>query len=195
MEDDRRSENPHRESPVLEYAALSGTWRQTGLVTVTTFANAWEANLALHKLNAEGIPATLADQEVIAASGGAYAGAVGGIKLQVPAGEVERARAALPQPGARTIVKCPRCGSKATHMVPQAPFVRMLVLLLLGMPSVLFGRRWRCEACGNQWRRSIYEESDDDEEEHGDRHKSNDEQENEEDEEAEDSIPRQPPVS
>jgi hypothetical protein len=49
-------------------------------------------------------------------------------------------------------------------MIPQSPPVRMIVLLLLGMPSVLFGRRWRCDACQNVWRRSIYEESDDDDE-------------------------------
>jgi hypothetical protein len=40
----------------------------------------------------------------------------------------------------------------------------MLYLLMLGLPYVLFGKRWICGACGNRWRRSIYEESDDEDE-------------------------------
>jgi hypothetical protein len=159
-------EEEPRDPPVLDYASLRGERRRTapGLVTVATFADTWEANLALGKLRAEGIEATLADQNIVAAGGGLYTGLAGGIKLQVPAGDEERALAVLPKRSTGERVKCPRCGSFDTRAVPIHPVLKMLYLLMLGLPYVFFGRRWTCAACGNAWRRSIYDEPDDEDE-------------------------------
>ena len=166
MRDDPERQDPagDRDPPVLDYAALRGERRRTGLVTVATFADAWEANLALGKLQAEGIAATLADQNIVAAGGGLYTGLAGGIKLQVAVADEQRARAALPKRSTGDRVKCPTCGAFDTRPVPTHPILRMLYLLMLGLPYVLFGKRWTCAACGNTWRRSIYEEPDDEDE-------------------------------
>jgi hypothetical protein len=145
----------------LNYAALQGQKRELGLVTVATYWDVWEANLALGKLRSEGIDATLADQNIVSSGGGFYANLTGGIKLQVAVGDAERARAALPRRSTPAPIKCPKCGSDQTRVLPQNTIVRMLCILLLGIPYVLFGRRWTCTACGNTWRRSIYDEPED----------------------------------
>jgi hypothetical protein len=170
MSTDPRSTESGRDSPqdpeppVLDYAALRGRKRELGLVTVASFWDAWEANLALGKLRAEGIEATLADQNIVSAGGGLYANLAGGIKLQVAVGDAERARAVLPQRGAPVPVKCPKCGFPQTRPVTQHVAVRVLFVLMFGLPYVLFGKKWACAACGHSWRRSIYDESEEDDE-------------------------------
>ena len=63
--------------PVLNYAqpGTVGGGKEQGamnLVTIATFAQAWEAHLAAGKLESEGIPAVIADENIINASGGLY---------------------------------------------------------------------------------------------------------------------------
>ena len=60
------------------------------LITIATFQQPVEAAMAQNFLDSEGIPSTLLDETTIA-TGWMLAGALGGIKLQVPAEHVERA--------------------------------------------------------------------------------------------------------
>src|SRR5690349_7452846 len=89
---------PPAEPINLGYAGpdLPRPGRATSLVTVATFAEAWEAHLAAGKLEADGIPTSIADENIVAAGGGLYTNLTGGIKLQVFATDVDRAMAALP---------------------------------------------------------------------------------------------------
>lgn len=60
------------------------------MVTVATFDNMVDAHIALGRLQAEGVPASLADEHLVQTDW-LYAIAVGGIKLQVEPALVERA--------------------------------------------------------------------------------------------------------
>jgi hypothetical protein len=64
------------------------------LVTVATFANSVEANLARNRLVEAGIKAFLGDEEAVNMAW-YWTSALGGIKLQVPEGDVDAALALL----------------------------------------------------------------------------------------------------
>lgn len=64
------------------------------MVTVSTFDNIIDANIALGRLQAEGVPCWLADANLVQVDM-LYSPAVGGIKLQVNDEWAERARIIL----------------------------------------------------------------------------------------------------
>lgn len=64
------------------------------MVTVATFDNMVDAHIALGRLQAEGIRATLADENLVQTDW-LYSIAVGGIKLQVADADAGRARLVL----------------------------------------------------------------------------------------------------
>jgi hypothetical protein len=67
------------------------------LITIATFGNAVEANLAKNRLETAGIHAFLADADTVDMAW-QLTGAVGGIKLQIPEGDEEVARSLLEKP-------------------------------------------------------------------------------------------------
>jgi hypothetical protein len=67
------------------------------LITIATFGNAVEANLARNRLETAGIRAFLADADTVDMAW-QLTGAVGGIKLQIPEGDEEVALSLLGQP-------------------------------------------------------------------------------------------------
>ena len=88
-------------------------------VTVAHYGDAGLAHVARLRVEADGIPCFIADENV-AVTAWHYALATGGIKLQVPRGDVERAEASLrycESPRVLMITDpncCPRCGSSST---------------------------------------------------------------------------------
>ncbi len=154
--------DPH---PVLEYASARQS-QSTKLVTIATFDQAWEAHLAMGKLENEGIPCVLADENVMAVGIGIYGNLMGGIKLQVPEPEVENARRLLPRRLRTTMVRCPKCKSTDTHDAPLSPGVKILFLCLLGLPYLFVEKRRVCLGCGWVWK-AVAEEADEDDDEEG----------------------------
>ncbi len=71
-------------------------WLENGVtvVTVATFENIVDAHIALGRLQAEGIPCHLSDENLVQADW-LYSIAVGGIKLQVEADFADHARRVL----------------------------------------------------------------------------------------------------
>ena len=143
------------------------------LVTIATFRDSWEAHLALGKLESEGIPAVLIDENSVG-RGGIY-GAIGvGIKLQVPAVDAERALAALPKRVRATIVKCPKCGATETRQIDFTPGVKILFLLMLGLPYLFVQKPWACLNCGHVWNMTLkedqYDDDDNEDDKPGDEH-------------------------
>ena len=122
------------------------------LVTIATFAQAWEAHLAAGKLESEGIAAVIADENMVGTGGGLYTNMVGGIKLQVPRVDRERALAALPQRVRAVETPCPRCRSTDTRQIDFSPGLKIFFLLLLGLPYLFVQRSWACLDCGYIWR-------------------------------------------
>lgn len=153
---------PDKPPHPLDYA----TPRQVRLVTIRSFADSFEANLALELLRAEGISGFLADQNMVAIGGGLYTNMVGGIRLQVPEEDAERALQLLPQPRNRRPVICPRCGSEdliCSHFLGWKTVLP--VLLLLGLPLIFTPPPCCCRACGHRWRQNSRESQDSDNDE------------------------------
>jgi hypothetical protein len=66
------------------------------MITVATFDNQADAHIAKGRLEAEGLSPVLGDNHLVQTDW-LYSAALGGIKLQVPSGEAERARQLLDQ--------------------------------------------------------------------------------------------------
>jgi hypothetical protein len=156
--------------PTLNYS-MPGTVPGAGamrLVTVATFGQSWEAHLACGKLEAAGIPAVLADENIVGTGGGMYTNMTGGIKLQVPAVDIERATALLPRRVRPVVVKCPNCGGTETRQAEFSPGLKAMFLVMLGIPYLLVERPWVCLGCGRVWKRDVEKEEEDEDEDEGD---------------------------
>ena len=133
------------------------------LVTVATFRDPASAHVARARLEAEGIPAFVADDNLLQIDW-VMSNAVGGVKLRVPAPYADDARAALavdasaelaatdaargPEPES---ARCPACGSPAIEPLGIERRSKALSLMV-GVP---FGFRrgvWRCATCDHRWR-------------------------------------------
>lgn len=153
--------DPQQPNPVLPYATPHADLGRRAWIVLRTYGNSWEANLAAGKLRAQGIPCTLADENIVSTGGVFYTGAAGGIKLMVMPEDAQNAQAFFPQGPKPALVKCPRCASAATCQEHAPLVLRLMGYALMGLPWLLFGCVWRCE-CGHRWRRSLYAEPDDD---------------------------------
>jgi hypothetical protein len=157
------------ESAPLNYARPGTERPSMSLVTIATFGHSWEAHLAAGKLEAAGIPAVLVDENINAVGGGIYTSMVGGIKLQVPQIDVDRALEALPRHVRISRVKCPKCGSDDTRQIDYSPGLKIFFLLLLGIPYLFVQKPWICLSCSNVWRappqQQKQEEKDDEDDE------------------------------
>ena len=92
------------------------------LVTLQTFPLLMEAQVVKSRLDAEGIQSFITDEHVMNLN--FYSNAVGGVRLQVRAEDLERAREALlarqpalelvetPEPSSDALAHCPKCGSR-----------------------------------------------------------------------------------
>jgi hypothetical protein len=132
------------------------------LETIARFRDLPAAQLARGRLEAEGIPAFLADQYFVGVNW-QLSYAVGGIRLQVPYEHAEEARniLALDNSAALSDLQlsmapvdakdlCPSCGSAD---IRQNKLSRKsgAMSLLLGLPILFWGTRLSCEQCGQSW--------------------------------------------
>lgn len=130
-------------------------------VTVATFWTPTEAHIARLRLESEDIPVVVLDENLVAWEW-QLAIAVGGIKLRVPAPDLEAAKALLvtrkstypvsDEPIADGQDECPRCKSPdiyKTWLSRRWSMVALFVCPLL-IPFAL-GHRTRCPSCGFEW--------------------------------------------
>jgi hypothetical protein len=168
------------EPTALSYARPGTERPSMSLVTIATFGQSWEAHLAAGKLEAAGIPAVLVDENINAVGGGLYTSMSGGIKLQVPQIDADRALEALPQRVRINHVKCPKCGSTDTRQIDFSPGLKIFFLLLLGIPYIFVQKPWVCLSCSNVWRATAQQQQqaegkDDDEDDDDDDDEDDDE--------------------
>ena len=132
-----------------------------GWVTIATFREPSAAHIARSLLDAEEIPARIADEHTVGAYW-LYSQAVGGVKLQVEAEHAARAAALLDEDRSSLLTElsedlepeehaCPRCGSREVAH-PRAQRWSALASLALWLPIVFWSRSLRCRSCGNRWR-------------------------------------------
>jgi hypothetical protein len=134
------------------------------LVTIATFRDPYEAQLARGLLETYDISAYVAHEHHV----GAYwllSNALGGVKLQVSSDDEQAARAALaePQPSVEAEAVesirtddaeslCPHCGSPDIR--PHRLEVRSKALSMwVGFPFVFGRNHWCCNTCDHDWRR------------------------------------------
>jgi len=140
------------------------------LVTIATFSYPMEAELAKAKLDSEGIFAFVADGYTVTMNW-LYSNAMGGVKLQVPEPDVERALDILAyEPHKQAAHEadlidsanqepCPKCRSNDTEYQRLSTRLVFLSWLLLSFPLPFFKRKWKCNNCGFSWKPSNSRES------------------------------------
>ncbi len=130
------------------------------LLTVAARGTWFEANLVKSKLEAFGFHPTLVDAQTVNTNW-LWSNALGGIKVQVPAFEVEQARQVLEsepaespgEPGSNesTFVACPVCGGNNTnyYLDKRGSFLSWLILSIPVIPPLT---RRICRDCGSKWK-------------------------------------------
>ncbi|USA42193.1 DUF2007 domain-containing protein [Spongiibacter taiwanensis] len=126
------------------------------LTTVARFSFPYEAQIARARLDAEGIPAFVADEQTINMQW-LFSNALGGVRLQVPSAYEARAREVLAEDLSAEVdaeqgtapARCARCGSENV-----APFQRgrrwaFLVFLGLDFPLFPVKNTRKCSDCGH----------------------------------------------
>ena len=138
-------------------------------VIVARFSTVGEAESARSALEAAGIAAAIADDEMITLNW-LYSNILGGVKVLVPEADREEALTILsdtaeaetieappPQPSAYI---CRRCGSDEVYRIRYRRLLAIpllyAILIVLLMPVLLLLPKWRCDRCGRKtWFRSF----------------------------------------
>lgn len=125
------------------------------MITIARYSFPWEAQIVKARLDAEGIPAFVADEQTINMQW-LYSNAMGGVRLQVPKAFASRAIEILAEDHSDEfeevqgvdVVACKACGSAKTE--PHQIGRRWAFLVFLGLDFPLFPVKntYRCTDCG-----------------------------------------------
>lgn len=123
------------------------------LVTVATYTLLKDALPARLTLESEGIDCVLLDQ-MIAGLDPIMTLAGGGMRLQVRPADAARAAEVLglAAPPAAWPPLCPHCGADKTARVEEARRLAYFLLALIAFVFPAYRARWRCGACGHEWK-------------------------------------------
>ena len=126
------------------------------LTTIATYSFPYEAQISRGRLESEGIPAFIADEQTINMQW-LYSNALGGVRLQVPKAYVEQALKVLAEDGTSALEaevgidtrSCSECGS--THTEPYQKGKRWAFLVFIGLDFPLYPVKntTRCNECGH----------------------------------------------
>jgi hypothetical protein len=130
--------------------------------TIATYLHPWEAEIARGLLESEGIPASLANENIVRMDWSA-ALAVGGVRLMVPHESVAAAQAVLERQQSGHYAEvleleqglapavCIQCGSRSLRPVISAWWVALL-LLSFGLATIFPppAKGVRCSKCGSK---------------------------------------------
>lgn len=127
---------------------MSNKW-----VTIATVSQPLDAHVLKGKLEAEGIEAFLADENIVSMNF-LYSNAVGGVKVQVDEEDVEEALQIIGEalPPLELVdpieeeLPCPKCGGTEFKR-DRHPFALAIQILTLGLA---LGKKsqWKCAKCG-----------------------------------------------
>ncbi len=125
-------------------------------VTVRRYSSPQEAHLARAKLESEGIPAVIQDENLVRMNW-LYSNAIGGVKLQVGNSQIEAANQILgavdnAEPNSGASDPCPECGADDTHLKIRGKRATFLTWLFAGVPLWRGRREWFCAACQHTWK-------------------------------------------
>ena len=133
------------------------------LVTLRSYRDPIDAELAKVQLENAGIPAIVADQHLVGVQW-LYSIAIGGVKVKVDASDLAGARevlredrsgdlAEIPESGAAPADgdECPVCGSPQVKP-SRVQRIAGALSLAIDLPIPVWRNRWICQACGHSWR-------------------------------------------
>ena len=126
------------------------------LTTIATYSFPYEAQIARAKLDSEGIPAFVADEQTINMQW-LYSNALGGVRLQVPQPCAEQALAILAEDQSELLAQemdvdvaaCSACGSNNTEPFQKGKRWAFLVFIGLDFPLFPVKNTVRCKDCGH----------------------------------------------
>jgi len=133
-------------------------------IAIASFSQPVEAHLARTKLESEGIPCVIGNENLVRVDW-LLSNAVGGVKVMVPRWEAEHARDVLrPQPRLVVVAErgaladgemiCPRCRCDDVYYRRYNRRVAGVFMLLLGFLIPWRDHRWSCTRCGYEWKES-----------------------------------------
>jgi hypothetical protein len=125
------------------------------MITIATYSFPYEAQIARANLEAEGIPAFIADEHTINMQW-LFSNALGGIRLQVPSEFAEQAQEILEQDFSELLEEefgkdenvCPKCGGTDMEPYTKGKAPAFIVFLLLGFPLFFHEHGLKCKTCG-----------------------------------------------
>jgi len=132
------------------------------LVNVASYRDLQDAYLVKGKLESEGIQVFLRNEHTIGIYW-LYSNALGGIKLDVPESQVQQAQNIIEEDRTEEITnlifddkidpngKCPICNSTNTQFYDRTRKFAA-ISCLIGLPLLLFGRRYKCLDCKHVWK-------------------------------------------
>ena len=131
-------------------------------MTIARYRDIPEAIVARSVLESAGIQCMLRDENTIRMDW-LWSNMIGGMRLQVPASDLDTARELLARPiPARFHVGsghefeqpvCPKCGSHDVVTDDRDRKIKATSMLILGVPVPASSRKngWKCNNCGCQW--------------------------------------------
>jgi hypothetical protein len=136
-------------------------WQFRPLVTVRRYRDLAEAYVGRSLLESAGIPAWIADENLVRMDW-FYSNLVGGMRLQVDPRDETAAREILQESAPATITygeqdefvqpTCPKCGSPEVTLGSGTESGRSLVALwVVGVPVPPREAMWHCDGCGATW--------------------------------------------
>lgn len=137
------------------------------LVRVASFSLSTEAHMARAKLESEGIPAAVTNENTAYTYPLYTSTPLGSVDVLVRERDLERATEALREvlqrgqpealraraPEAYAAPPCPMCGGTDVRREGLGLVRIIIAVLMLGVPFALFRPRWSCAECGARWKR------------------------------------------
>jgi len=135
------------------------------LVTLRSYRDLIDAELARSRLESAGVPVLILDRH-LASIDWLYSNAIGGVKLMVGASDLDAALEILREERGADLDEIPEtqappadgdfCALCGSSEVRDSRVHRTAAALSLatGLPLVAWRRRWVCESCGHSWART-----------------------------------------
>jgi len=129
------------------------------LVTVRSYRDPIDAEIAKTRLEDAGIRAFVFDQYVVGIQW-LYSRAIGGVKVEVEESDLDHAARVLGEDRSGDVAEepgsvdptelCPACGSPDAHR-SRVQRNAAVISLLTSLPFIVWRRRWVCDRCGHSW--------------------------------------------
>lgn len=124
------------------------------LITLKSFTTPAEAHLVRTKLEDNGIPAFVFDENMVGVNP-FFSNAIGGVKVKIPESYSDEALKILNLSEEIEIEDdkhCPNCQSNNTEYLKLNWLLTILASLLFFFPIPYLKRKWECKDCGFKWK-------------------------------------------